>query len=122
MRTITVLGNNSGRNAGDNAILGNLLDDFALLRRDIHFKIPSLDPSFIRKHFGHHSVEPMGLMPWNLAVKNFGLPLYLAMTRTEMVLITDNILFDRKFNNPLVNYLKSIALFSGSCRKRRLAS
>ena len=118
MRTITVLGNNSGRNAGDNAILGNLLDDFALLRRDIHFKIPSLDPSFIRKHFGHHSVEPMGLMPWNLAVKNFGLPLYLAMTRTEMVLITDNILFDRKFNNPLVNYLKSIALFSGSCRKR----
>jgi hypothetical protein len=29
MKTITVLGNNSGRNAGDNAILGNLLDDFA---------------------------------------------------------------------------------------------
>lgn len=118
MRTITVLGNNSGRNVGDNAILGNLLDDFALTRQDIHFKIPTLNPGFIKKHFGHHSVEPMGIMPWNLALKNLGLPLYLAMTRTEMVLITDNILFDRKFNNPFVNYLKSIALFSASCRKR----
>ncbi|MGB5233454.1 MAG: polysaccharide pyruvyl transferase family protein [Desulfoprunum sp.] len=118
MRTITVLGNNSGRNAGDNAILGNLLDDFALFRQDIHFRIPSLDPAFIKKHFGRHSVEPMGLMPWNLALKNFGLPLYLAMTRTEMVLITDNILFDRKLHNPFVNYLKSISLFSDGCLKR----
>lgn len=120
MRTITVLGNNSGRNAGDNAILGNLLDDFTLSRQDIHFKIPSLNPGFINKYFGHHSVEPMGMMPWNLALKNLGLPLYLAMTRTEMVLITDNILFDRKFNNPFVNYLKSIALFSDSCSKRKI--
>ena len=118
MRTITVLGNNSGRNVGDNAILGNLLDDFALSRQDIRFRIPTLNPGFIKQHFGHHSVEPMGMMPWNLAVKNFGLPLYLAMTRTEMVLITDNILFDRKFNNPLVNYLKSVALFSAGCRRR----
>lgn len=118
MRTITVLGNNSGRNAGDNAILGNLLDDFSLSRRDIRFRIPTLNPSFIRKHFGHHPVEPMGLMPWNLALKNFGLPLYLAMTSTDMVLITDNILFDRKFYNPLVNYLLSISLFAPACRKR----
>lgn len=120
MRTITVLGNNSGRNAGDNAILGNLLDDFALERRDIHFKIPTLNPSFIKKHFGHHQIEPMGMLPWNLALKNFGLPLYKAMTNTEMVLVTDNILFDRKFHNPFVNNLKSIALFSAACAKRNI--
>ncbi|MCP3931677.1 MAG: hypothetical protein GY705_21555 [Bacteroidetes bacterium] len=118
MRTITVLGNNSGRNAGDNAILGNLLDDFSLIGKDILFKIPSLNPTFIQKHFGHHRVKPIGLLPWNLALKNFGLPLYFAMTKTEMVLITDNILFDRKFHNPFVNNLKSIALFSKSCKKR----
>lgn len=118
MRTITVLGNNSGRNAGDNAILGNLLDDFALERNDIHFKVPTLSPKFIRSSFGHHPVEPIGLLPWNLALKNFGWPLYRAMTNTEMVLITDNILFDRKFNNPFVNNLKSIALFSTACRKK----
>ena len=112
MKTITVLGNNSGRNAGDNAILGNLLDDFALKRSDILFKIPTLSTSFINKCFGHHPVKPIGMMPWNFALKNFGWPLFRAMTNTQMVLITDNILFDRKFNNPFVNNLKSIALFA----------
>ncbi len=120
MRTITVLGNNSGRNAGDNAILGNLLDDFALERQDVHFKIPTLSTSFINNHFGHHNIKAIGMMPWNFALKNFGFPLYRAMTQTEMVLVTDNILFDRKFHNPMVNNLKSIALFSGACKKRNI--
>ena len=118
MKTITVLGNNSGRNVGDNAILGNLLDDFALERSDILFQIPTLNTRFIKTHFGHHPVRPMGMMPWNFALKNFGWPLYRAMTKTQMVLVTDNILFDRKFNNPLVNNLKSIAFFSSFCKKK----
>ena len=118
MKTITVLGNNSGRNAGDNAILGNLLDDFALERSDILFQIPTLSTRFIKTHFGHHPIRPMGMMPWNFALKNLGWPLYRSMTKTQMVLVTDNILFDRKFNNPLVNNLKSIALFSHACRKK----
>ena len=120
MKTITVLGNNSGRNAGDNAILGNLLDDFARERSDILFQVPTLNPAFIRNHFGHHPVRPMGMLPWNLAVKNFGWPLFRSMTSTGMVLITDNILFDRKFYNPLVNYLMSIALFSSFSRKKNI--
>ncbi len=120
MKTITVLGNNSGRNAGDNAILGNLLDDFALYRSDILFKIPTLSTKFIEKSFGQHPIRPIGLMPWNFALKNFGWPLYRAMTKTDLILITDNILFDRKFNNPFVNNLKSIALYSRSCKKRNI--
>jgi polysaccharide pyruvyl transferase WcaK-like protein len=120
MRTITVLGNNSGRNAGDNAILGNLLDDFALERSDILFQIPTLNPRFIRTHFGRHPVRPMGMLPWNLALKNFGWPLYRAMTNTELILVTDNILFDRKFHNPFVNNLKSIALFAPFSGKKNI--
>jgi polysaccharide pyruvyl transferase WcaK-like protein len=120
MKIITILGNNSGRNAGDNAILGNLLDDFALLRSDIHFKIPTLSPDFIRKNFGHHRVEPIGLLPWNLALKNLGWPMYKAMTDTQMVLIVDNILFDRKFYNPFVNNLFSISLFAPFCKKKNI--
>ncbi len=120
MKTITVLGNNSGRNAGDNAILGNLLDDFALKRSDITFKIPTLSTRFIKKSFGHHPVVPIGMMPWNLCLKNLGWPMYSAMTNTDMVLITDNILFDRKFNNPFVNNLKSIALFAPFCKKKNI--
>lgn len=118
MRTITVLGNNSGRNVGDNAILGNLLDDFALERTDILFQIPTLSPRFIQTNFGNHHIRPMGMLPWNFALKNLGWPLYRAMTNTELVLVTDNILFDRKFNNPFVNNLKSIALFSSFCKKK----
>ncbi|MEE4135437.1 MAG: polysaccharide pyruvyl transferase family protein [Desulforhopalus sp.] len=120
MKTITILGNNSGRNAGDNAILGNMLDDFALLRSDIHFKIPTLSPDFIRKNFGHHRVEPIGLLPWNLALKNLGWPMYRAMTDTQMVLIVDNILFDRKLYNPFVNNLFSISLFAPFCKNKNI--
>lgn len=120
MKTITVLGNNSGRNAGDNAILGNLLDDFALVRSDLFFQIPTLNTRFIQTHFGHHPVRPMGLMPWNLALKNFGWPMFRAMTNTQLILITDNILFDRKFHNPFVNNLKSIAYFSSFSKKKKI--
>lgn len=118
MKTITVLGNNSGRNAGDNAILGNLLDDFALKRSDILFKIPTLNTNFVKNAFGQHRVEPIGMLPWNFAFKNLGWPLYKAMTDTQMVLITDNILFDRKFYNPFVNYLNPISLFAPFCKKK----
>ncbi|MFU8780933.1 MAG: polysaccharide pyruvyl transferase family protein [Kiritimatiellia bacterium] len=118
MKTVTVLGNNSGRNAGDNAILGNLLDDFALQRNDILFKVPTLSTAFLRRHFGHHRIKPMGLMPWNLALKNFGVPLYRAMTETDLVLIVDNILFDRKFNNPFVNNLNMISRIAPVCRRK----
>lgn len=120
MKTITVLGNNSGRNAGDNAILGNLLDDFALVRSDLFFQIPTLNTRFIQTHFGHHPVRPMSLMPWNLALKNFGWPMFRAMTSTQLILITDNILFDRKFHNPFVNNLKSIAYFSSFSKKMKI--
>ncbi|VAW39910.1 hypothetical protein MNBD_DELTA03-1743, partial [hydrothermal vent metagenome] len=120
MRTITVLGNNSGRNAGDNAILGNLLEDFSQVRQDLHFRVPTLNAAFVRENFGRYNVEALGQMPWNLAVKNFGLPLYRAMTNTDMILITDNILFDRQLNNPLVNYLRAISLFAPFSRKKAI--
>ena len=118
MKTITVLGNNSGRNVGDNAILGNLLNDFTQEQSDLIFQIPTLNTRFIRSNFGNYPIHAMGLMPWNFAIKNFGWPLFRAMTKTDVVLITDNILFDRKFNNPLVNNLKSIAFFSSFCKKK----
>ena len=118
MRTITVLGNNSGRNAGDNAILGNLLNDFSKVRKDIRFLVPTTNPGFQRKHFGRYHIRPIPLLPWYGALKNFGLPLLFAMLRTEMVLITDNILFDRKFYNPIFNNLLSISLIAPLCKKR----
>ena len=118
MKRITVLGSNSGRNAGDIAILGNLLDDISEKYTDVKFLIPTTNANFINTHFGHHNVEPVPMMPWNFCIKNLGWPLYKAMTNTDLILICDNLLFDRKFYNPLINYLFSIALFTPAVRKK----
>lgn len=118
MKRITVLGNNSGRNAGDAAILGNLLRDISERYPDALFKVPTTHPAFIRRHFGQFNVKPVPLLPWYGAVKNFGLPLAVSMLKTDLVLICDNILFDRKFYNPLFNNLASISLVAPFCRRR----
>ncbi len=46
--------------------------------------------------------------------------MYSAMTNTQMILIVDNILFDRKFYNPFVNNLNAISLFTPSAQKREI--
>ncbi len=120
MKKVTLIGSFSGRNAGDAAILGNLLDDFAETRNDIEFIVPTIIPGFVKKQFGHHNVRPLGMMPWHGSLKAFGLANYIGMTRADMVLITDNALFDRKFYNPLINTLWSVALFSPMSKKRRI--
>lgn len=120
LKRISVLGNYSGRNAGDNAILGNLLYDFSMIRDDLIFQIPTIFPGFIRSDYSAYKIRPLGLMPWNLAVRNFGYPLYKAMTASDMVLITDNILFDKNLYNPLFNNLKSISLFSSFSRRKNV--
>lgn len=118
MNKITVLGNNSGRNAGDNAILGNLLRDISAELPGVEYLIPTTNPDFIREHFGQFKVRPLGMMPWHGCIKNLGWPLYKVMTDTDVVLICDNILFDRQFYNPLFNYLFSISLFAPASKKR----
>lgn len=118
MKRVTILGNNSGRNAGDMAILGNMLRDITEIYSDIEFYVPTTGPKFIRKHFGKFNVKPVSMLPWKGCIKNLGWPLYRAMTNTDLVLICDNILYDRQYYNPLFNNLASIALFAPFCKKR----
>ncbi len=120
MKKVTLIGSFSGRNAGDAAILGNLLDDFAEVRSDIEFLVPTIKPGYVKKQFAHHNVRAMGMMPWHGSLKALGLANYLAMTRTDMVLITDNAFFDRKLYNPLINTLWSVALFAPICLRKNI--
>lgn len=122
MKKVTVLGNFSGRNAGDNAILGNLLFDISQKYSNdaIQFLIPTWNTDFVAKNFGEFNIKPVGLKPWNLSWKIFGYPTYRAMTATDLILITDNLLFDKNFYNPLFNYLSTIALFAPSAKKRNI--
>ena len=120
MKKITVLGNFSGRNAGDNAILGNLMDDISEKYKDVKYLIPTFNAGFVKKHFSNHNIEALNLMPWNGAIKIFGWPTYRAMVNSDVVLITDNILFDRNYFNPLFNYLSTIALFTPICKEKNI--
>lgn len=120
MKKITVLGNFSGRNAGDNAILGNLMDDISEKFKNVKYLIPTFNAGFVKRHFSHHTIEALNLMPWNGAIKIFGWPTYRAMVNSDIILITDNILFDRSFFNPLFNYLSTIALFAPICKEKNI--
>jgi len=117
-KTITVIGNYSGRNAGDAAILGNLLRDISERHPDTHFLIPTIRPAFILKEYSNYNVSPISLMPWNLSLKIFGVPIITSVTRTDLVLITDAIMFDRKLINPIHNYLSTLSLVIPLAKRR----
>jgi hypothetical protein len=55
MKKICVIGNFSGRNAGDAAILGCLLQDVSSLYGDALFEIPTINPGFVARHYGTHT-------------------------------------------------------------------
>jgi len=105
MKKITVLGNFSGRNAGDAAILGGLLKDISSLYKHVEFLVPTINPRFVKESYPIYNIKPLNLMPWNLSVKILGLPLMRAIRQADLILVTDAILFDRKLYNPLFNYL-----------------
>ncbi len=110
MKTINVLGNNSGRNAGDAAILGGLLADITDLYDHVSFTVPTINSQFVRKAFADYPVTPIPLMPWNMSLKILGVPTWTSVMRSDLVLVTDAILFDRKLYNPLFNYLWTLSM------------
>ena len=115
---ICVLGNFSGRNAGDNAILGCLMDDIAARYSNVRFVVPTFNPDYVRRHFSRHVVEPVSLLPWALSIKIFGLPVFRAVLSADLVLVTDNLLFDMKLFNPLFNYLSTLSLCLPLAKRR----
>ena len=110
MKTINVLGNNSGRNAGDAAILGGLLADITDLYDKVSFTVPTINSQFVRKAFADYPVTPIPLMPWNMSLKILGVPTWTSVMRSDLVLVTDAILFDRKLYNTLFNYLWTLSM------------
>ncbi|HNP35037.1 MAG TPA: polysaccharide pyruvyl transferase family protein [Woeseiaceae bacterium] len=109
-KTICVVGNFSGRNAGDAAILGGLLKEVSKRFPTARFLVPTIKPEFVRRHYAKYNVEPVGLMPWHLSIKIFGWPILRSIYKSDIVLVTDAILFDKKLFNPLFNYLSTLAL------------
>jgi polysaccharide pyruvyl transferase WcaK-like protein len=109
MKKICVLGNFSGRNMGDAAILGGLLEDVSSLYPDTLFIVPTIKPSFVRRAYSRYKVRPVSLMPWNLSLKILGIPVFTSTLRSDLILVTDAILFDRRLYDPTHNYLLTLS-------------
>ena len=118
IRSVTLLGSSSGRNAGDAALLSAIMDscDDACGTR-LLYEIPSLKPEFIWQTY-QNRVRPLGILPWNMSAKLFGVPTYQSLMRTDLSLIFDATLFDRSLYNPFFNFMSSYDLMLPRAKRR----
>ncbi|MBL7663043.1 polysaccharide pyruvyl transferase family protein [bacterium] len=117
MKTITLLGSSSGRNAGDAALVAGIMQsiDHALGEKAL-YEIPTIRPRYIQEEYPFQ-VRPISMLPWALSIKMLGLPTYRSMLRADMSLIFDAILFDRSLYNPLFNHMSSLYLMLPRIKK-----
>ena len=103
---ITLLGNNSGRNLGDMAIMSSILESLSKRLPDAEFYVPSIKPEWTKKHYGdRYNVKAVNVMPWTLSLRLLGLPTLLCLAKSDVALICDGIIFGKKLFNPAFNYL-----------------
>jgi polysaccharide pyruvyl transferase WcaK-like protein len=108
IRSVTLLGSSSGRNAGDAALLAGLMDSVdQAVGRPLLYEIPTIKPGFVTDTY-RNRVRPVGMMPWQASIKMLGLPTSRSIHRTDLSLLFDAILFDRSLYNPLFNFLSSL--------------
>ena len=64
IKSITLLGSSSGRNAGDAALIAGIMDSVdRRLGRRVSYEIPTINPRYIRECYDNDTV-PVGMMPW----------------------------------------------------------
>ncbi len=116
-RRVLLLGSNSGRNAGDLAILETVIEEIGRRRPGTVFEVPTTNPGFIGRHFRGKPVVPLSIMPWNLSVRLLGLPVLRSMRRCDLTLILDGIIFDHRLLNPAFNFLNTLAFLAPLARR-----
>jgi len=103
---ITLLGNNSGRNLGDAAIMSSILESLSRQLPDAEFYVPTIAPQWVESHYaGRYRVRGVNVWPWTLSVRLLGLPTLLCFARSDVALICDGIIFGKRLFNPAFNYL-----------------
>lgn len=116
--SITIIGSSSGRNAGDAALLSGIMDSVdAACGRRLTYEIPSYRPNFIHSSY-ENRVRAVSMLPWDGSCGMFGIPTYNSVTRTDMSIIYDAMLFDRKLWNPLTNYMPAARYLLPFAKKR----
>jgi polysaccharide pyruvyl transferase WcaK-like protein len=94
---ITLLGNNSGRNLGDAAILSSILNSFQNELPNAEFLVPSINPKFIDENYGEYfNVEGVDVRPLTGSIRLLGIPTIRALAKSDVAMICDGIIFGRK--------------------------
>ncbi len=109
-KRICVLGSNSGRNAGDAAILSSIIYNLSRIRPGTEFEVPVPRKSDLYSRYDRSVARAVPMMPWNFSLRLLGIPTLLSILRSDIVLITDGIIFDVKLFNPLFNFLIFLVL------------
>lgn len=109
---VLLLGSNSGRNAGDAALLETVIEQIEKRRPGTVFEVPTTHPRFVRQHFGSPNVIPVPILPWNLSMRLLGLPVVRSMRRCDISLVLDGIIFDHRLYNPAFNFLITLVFLA----------
>lgn len=118
IRSVTLLGSSSGRNAGDAALLSGIMDSIdEKCGSRLLYEIPTIRPEYIYNNYGNR-VRAVSMMPWSASIRMLGIPTFQSIMRTDLSLIFDAILFDRALFNPLFNFLSTLYLMLPAAKKR----
>ena len=118
LKSVTIIGSSSGRNAGDAALLSGIMDSVdAAVGRRLLYEIPTYRPDFIHSSY-ENRVRGVSMLPWDGTIGMLGLPTYRSVQRTDLTLIYDAMLFDRKLWNPLTNYMPAARLYLPLAKKK----
>ncbi len=121
MSRVCVIGSNSGRNAGDAAILNSILKNISRLKPDTTFEVPVPRKRDLYGRYSPDEAKAIPMMPWNFSLRLWGMPTFLSIARSDVMLITDGIIFDVKLLNPLFNFLLYLIVlvpFAKLCRTK----
>jgi len=98
---ITLLGNNSGRNLGDAAILSSILEMLKDRVPDAEVLVPSLNPKFVDGHYGEeYNMKAVDVRPRTISMRLLGIPTMVALAKSDIALICDGIIFGYKLFSP----------------------
>jgi len=118
IETVCLLGSAAGRNAGDAALISGIMEAVdARLGRKLLYRIPTLFPAFVDATYRGNRVEAVNIMPWTGSLKLMGYPSYKAVTRSDLSLVFDAVLFDRALYNPMFNFLSSLSWLLPAAKK-----
>lgn len=108
LNRIGIYGSSSGRNAGDAALIGAIMDavDDATGRR-LTYDIPTLRPSYITNEYPNDAL-PVSMLPWHGALGMFSYQGIRSFRRCDLNIVYDNMMFDKKLWHPYFNYMPAV--------------